>query len=237
MDESPAGVVEDPKPSEYLQVPSKPNGSQQTPEELVAKAIAPVKKEFLRYPPPRTCSSTNHENHTVSETKVVALKEKKSKRQLKRERRQEQKSARNICPLIAKSGDVSSCPYNERCRFSHDLEAFKDQKPADLEGECPFMNAKEPCPYGLACRFSSTHKDGIPAGTSDARKKNSEVNGLNKDVQKLLWKNKMSFPKADAKLKALGLVVWTVSVFLALTIHLSVIILVHTPLSVFSSAF
>lgn len=111
------------------------------------------------------------------------------------------------------------------------------QKPADLEGECPFMNAKEPCPYGLACRFSSTHKDGIPAGTSDARKKNSEVNGLNKDVQKLLWKNKMSFPKADAKLKALGLVVWTVSVFLSLTIHLSVIILVHTPLSVFSSAF
>lgn len=43
------------------------------------------------------------------------------------EHMQEQKSARNICPLIAKSGDVSSCPYNERCRFSHDLEAFKDQ--------------------------------------------------------------------------------------------------------------
>lgn len=81
------------------------------------------------------------------------------------------------------------------------------QKPADLEGECPFMNAEGPCPYGLACRFFGTHKDGVPTETSDARKKCAEINGLKKDVQKLLWKNKMSFPKADAKLKALGLLV------------------------------
>lgn len=40
---------------------------------------------------------------------------------------QEQKSARNICPLIAKTGDVSSCPYNDTCRFSHDLQGFKEQ--------------------------------------------------------------------------------------------------------------
>lgn len=81
------------------------------------------------------------------------------------------------------------------------------QKPADLDGECPFMSAEGPCPYGLACRFFGTHKDGVPTGVLDARKKCDEINGLNKDVQKLLWKNKMSFPKADAKLKALGLLV------------------------------
>jgi tRNA-dihydrouridine synthase 3 len=85
------------------------------------------------------------------------------------------------------------------------------QKPADLEGECPFVNAEEPCPYGMACRFSGTHKDGVLPGGSNARKKN-EVNGLNKDVQKLLWKNKMNFPKADAKLKALGLLVLIFSI-------------------------
>ncbi|KAA8546049.1 hypothetical protein F0562_020500 [Nyssa sinensis] len=132
-------------------------------------------------------------------------KEKKSKRQLKRERHQEQKSVLHLCPVIAKSGDVSSCPYNEKCRFSHDLEGFKAQKPADLEGSCPFLSTEAPCPYGLACRFSGTHKEVFPAGTLNNQKKSSEMNGLNKDVQKLLWKNKMSFPKADAKLKLLGL--------------------------------
>lgn len=99
------------------------------------------------------------------------------------------------------------------------------QKPADLEGECPFVNAEEPCPYGLACRFSGTHKDGVLTGGSDARKKNFEVNGLNKDIQKLLWKNNMSFPKADAKLKALGLLVWIVTI--CASVYLSVCLSLH----------
>uniref|UniRef100_A0A5B7BA75 tRNA-dihydrouridine(47) synthase [NAD(P)(+)] n=1 Tax=Davidia involucrata TaxID=16924 RepID=A0A5B7BA75_DAVIN len=180
--------------------------AQQTPEELLAKAIAPVKKDFLRPPPIRT--SNNDINDVVSDSKSAPSnlrKEKKSKRQLKRERRQEQKSVLHLCPVVAKSGDVSLCPYNDKCRFSHDLEGFKAQKPADLEGNCPFLSTEDPCPYGLACRFSGTHKEVFPAGTLNVQKKISEMNGLNKDVQKLLWKNKMSFPKADAKLKLLGL--------------------------------
>lgn len=79
------------------------------------------------------------------------------------------------------------------------------QKPADLEGECPFMVAGMPCRYGLACRFSGTHKEVVSGASSNELKKTSEMNGLSKDVQKLLWKNKMRFPKADASLKALGL--------------------------------
>lgn len=74
-------------------------------------------------------------------------------------------------------------------------------------GSCPFASAEGACPYGLACRFSGTHEDGVAVGSSNLQKKNSEINGLNKDVQKLLWKNKMRFPKADAKLKLLGLLV------------------------------
>lgn len=81
------------------------------------------------------------------------------------------------------------------------------QKLADLEGSCPFLDNGGPCPYGLSCRFSGTHHDGdvVPAVTTTAKKNNSELNGLNKDVQKLLWKNKMKFPKADNILKLLGL--------------------------------
>ncbi|PPD84733.1 hypothetical protein GOBAR_DD18331 [Gossypium barbadense] len=105
----------------------------------------------------------------------------------------------------AKTGDVNACSYKNKCRFSPDIEAFMAQKPADLEGDCPFIKADAPCPYGLACRFVGTHKDNTPAATSNLLKKSFEVNGLNKDVQKLLWKNKMRFTKADAVVKSLGL--------------------------------
>lgn len=40
---------------------------------------------------------------------------------------QEKKSASHLCPEVAKSGDVSSCPYKDKCRFSHDLDGFKAQ--------------------------------------------------------------------------------------------------------------
>ncbi|GMN55806.1 hypothetical protein TIFTF001_024912 [Ficus carica] len=118
---------------------------------------------------------------------------------------QQKKSVSNICPAVAKTGDVSSCPYNDKCRFSHDVEAFKAQKPDDLVGECPFSRAEEPCPYGLTCRFLGTHQEGVSVGSIHASRNSSEMNVFSKDVQKLLWKNKMRFPKADAKLKALGL--------------------------------
>ncbi|GFY89889.1 FMN-linked oxidoreductases superfamily protein [Actinidia rufa] len=180
---------------------------QQTPEDLVAKAIAPVKREFLLPPPIRPCSKDS--NDVASDATKSApsnlLREKKSKRQLKRERLQEKKSVLHLCPEVARSGDPSTCCYNDKCRFSHDIEAFKDQKPADLEGDCPFLNNEGPCPYGLTCRFSGTHKDGLPAEAFNGQKKSPEMNGLNKDVQKLLWKNNMKFPKADTQLKLLGL--------------------------------
>ncbi|KAK4437681.1 tRNA-dihydrouridine(47) synthase [NAD(P)(+)]-like [Sesamum alatum] len=59
-------------------------------------------------------------------TSAPILKEKKSKRQLKRERRQEQKSALHICPEVAKSGKASSCLYGDKCRYSHDLESIQN---------------------------------------------------------------------------------------------------------------
>lgn len=193
------------------------NGARRTPEELVAKAIAPVKSEFLR-PPPVRASCSSGQGEAAPEARAGApqsglVKEKKSKRQLKRERQQEKKSALNLCPEIAKTGDISSCRYKDRCRFSHDLEAFNNQKPADLEGDCPFLGAEEPCPFGLACRFSGTHKDtAAAAATPSSHKKNFEMNSLKKDVQKLLWKNKMRLPKSEARLKNLGLMVHNKSV-------------------------
>ncbi|XP_019415334.1 PREDICTED: tRNA-dihydrouridine(47) synthase [NAD(P)(+)]-like isoform X3 [Lupinus angustifolius] len=167
---------------------------------LVARCIAPVNKDFLRPPPPPLRNDNNNDGYHKN-----PINDKKSKRQQKRERREEQKSAKNLCPVVGKTGDVTCCIYKDKCRFSHDIDAFNAQKPPDVEGDCPFFKTQQGyCPYGLVCRFSSTHQ---PATTTTTPPLNntSEVNGLTKNVQKLLWKNKITFPKADAKLKTLGL--------------------------------
>ena len=75
---------------------------QQTPEDLVAKAIAPVKREFLLPPPIRPCCKDS--NDVASDATKSApsnlLKEKKSKRQLKRERLQVLSLPNYICLYV-----------------------------------------------------------------------------------------------------------------------------------------
>ena len=78
--------------SEQQAVPITNGVSEQTPEQLAARCIAPVKKEFLRSPPVRSSSANQNEEVTATKDKDSApsglAKEKKSKRQLKRERRE-----------------------------------------------------------------------------------------------------------------------------------------------------
>lgn len=182
-----------------------------TPECLMSKAITLVKVEYLRPLPSINSLSAEshfqgHDDDAESKTFPSAVvKEKKSNRQLKRERKQEQKSTVRICSEVAKSGKADECRFAESCRYNHDIDAFLAQKPADLEGVCPFVRLEELCPYGITCRFLNTHKDRPLSTNLDISKKSFEINVLNKDLQRLLWKNKFLFPKADAQLKALGL--------------------------------
>ncbi|KAF2540673.1 hypothetical protein F2Q68_00028548 [Brassica cretica] len=205
-----------------------------TSEELIERSMAPIKKEFLCPPPSRSLKQSD-----VKAPHPSLVQEKKSKRQLKRERREKcainlcpqvsrtedvdscqykekcrfnhdieafkaQKCAINLCPQVSRTEDVDSCQYKEKCRFNHDIEAFKAQKPDDIEGQCPFVASGMKCQYGLSCRFFGTHKDDL-SGNSDGEQKNSEINFFNKETQRLLWKNNMTFVRADAKLKSLGL--------------------------------
>lgn len=204
VDES--SMAEENPPSELLSGSNGDALQHQTPEELVARGIAPVKKEFLRPPPSRNGEKSASSDAAESKQGQGGLvKEKKSKRQIKRERQQELKSALRLCAAVSKSGDSSSCQYGDKCRFSHDIEAFKALKPKDLEGECPFLSMEGRCPYGLACRFLGTHKDVATDGHSDIKRRTSELNEMSKDVQRLLWKHKYQFTKADEVLKSLGL--------------------------------
>ena len=38
-----------------------------------------------------------------------------------------QKCAINLCPQVSRTEDVDSCQYKEKCRFNHDIQAFKAQ--------------------------------------------------------------------------------------------------------------
>ncbi|KAG0473115.1 hypothetical protein HPP92_014972 [Vanilla planifolia] len=117
---------------------------------------------------------------------------------------QEKKSAVHICPAVAKNGKADACRFGVACRYNHDIDAFVAQKPADLEGICPFIAFEDPCPYGITCRFFNTHGRRTSVNL-DIPKISYEINTLSKDVQKLLWKNKIAFSRADVQLKRLGL--------------------------------
>ncbi|KMZ64761.1 putative tRNA-dihydrouridine synthase [Zostera marina] len=182
------------------------------PEDLVARSIVPVKSAFLRPHSLRSSSSslnppsTGDAERNERKDSDVFNKEKKSKRQIKRDRQKDQKSAKNICSMVAKTGDVTACKYGANCRLSHDLDGFLKQKEEDLPGNCPFLEIGECCPYGIACRYSGTHREAAVSATSTVLNiKLSETNSLNKDVQRHLWKNTFKFPMADAQLKLLGL--------------------------------
>lgn len=202
-------------------------------EELIAKSRAPVKREYvvLNIAPRVMAKSivitkeavTNSPEegtaNAVEASKPFTAKasvDKKSRRQRKRERKEAITSAENICGAVAKTGDANACQFGDSCRFNHDLAAFMEQKPKDLEGLCPLLDVTSSCPYGFACRFSGSHPEVkgtevaevLKDGNYDGKNPMSsirELNSLNKSFQKLLWKNAVTFPKADAQLQALGL--------------------------------
>ncbi|KAL2632793.1 hypothetical protein R1flu_004272 [Riccia fluitans] len=174
-----------------------------TVEELVAKARAPIKKEFLVAAGVRVVSS--HGGVTAGPDRGGPPL---SKRQMKKSRHQAKKSAKSICAVVAKTRDPRKCPYGDKCQFNHNVEVYMEQKPPDLPGNCPSLEIGEPCSYSITCRFAGTHKNVAEVESSKEKPSNvptNERNILRKDLQKLLWKNKGHYPRADAQLRAMGL--------------------------------
>lgn len=66
----------------------------------------------------------------------------------------EQKRLGQLC----KNYLVGCCTFGDACRFNHDIPAYLRTKPADLPGKCIFL-ASGPCPYGITCRWASSHPD------------------------------------------------------------------------------
>ena len=64
------------------------------------------------------------------------------------------KSKDKLCPTIFQERE---CSFGERCKFSHDIKEFMQNKPPDIGPECFMFETYGKCPYGLACRYGSKH--------------------------------------------------------------------------------
>ncbi|ESO95224.1 hypothetical protein LOTGIDRAFT_144742, partial [Lottia gigantea] len=108
--------------------------------------------------------------------------------------------ADKLCPAIRQERE---CSFAGKCKFSHDLKAFFESKPADLGSSCYLYETFGKCPYGLTCRYGAKHIDQNYKSivNKELWEKNSHqlenLNYLSKDVQKLLWKKKYDFNKAN----------------------------------------
>ena len=132
-------------------------------------------------------------------------RKKKNKINRKRPRDQRQSWAEKICLSVIKD---ETCPYGEKCRFSHDLAEFMKTRPSDITeldgGSCPLYNKFGYCVYGAMCRFGMCHitkeganmkKEGFvePEDKSNMPLPTAAINLIPRDVQTLLRKKKYPF--------------------------------------------
>lgn len=100
--------------------------------------------------------------------------------------------------LFVLNGDTT-CPYGDKCSYSHDLKVYLTNKPIDLGPSCYIYDTFGHCNQGLMCRFASSHID----NDNCTNIKRSDdlggvidrlpINQLSKDTQNLLRKKKYDY--------------------------------------------
>jgi len=120
----------------------------------------------------------------------------------KRPRDKRVASKERLCPSLKVS---IPCPFSTDCRFSHDIEGYMAQKPADIGDRCVLFEQHGVCPYGLECRYGSKHisKDFKNIKLDDVNNSSSTFSWLTKDLQDKLHKKAIAFPSTDRFLSKL----------------------------------
>ena len=114
-----------------------------------------------------------------------------------------QQSNNKLCTAIVEG---RACQYGDSCKFSHDLEVFMRERPADLGEVCPIYTLKGMCKFGANCRFGACHIDphsGVNVQPQDAAANLAgappeEKNIVGWELTQQLRKNKFDFSRADA---------------------------------------
>ncbi|KAG1447910.1 hypothetical protein G6F46_004397 [Rhizopus delemar] len=104
-----------------------------------------------------------------------------------------------ICKHVAVD---ESCPIIEKCRFSHDLEAYLAAKPADIGTRCVQFDLFGKCPYGYKCRYLGAHIDEnkklVVNEAKVAEKNVYTTNGISHKTQVALNRSRYEFPRTKA---------------------------------------
>ncbi|XP_058450213.1 tRNA-dihydrouridine(47) synthase [NAD(P)(+)]-like [Malaya genurostris] len=90
---------------------------------------------------------------------------------------------------------------NDRCRFSHDLERFKQLKPKDIGDSCYIYSLKGYCNFGISCRYAGAHVDENWTNKIENEVKREDTNlvsmCLTYDLQNKLRKRNYDFSKSN----------------------------------------
>ncbi|KAI9911292.1 hypothetical protein PsorP6_009056 [Peronosclerospora sorghi] len=159
---------------------------------------APMKREFLK---PKAAQSTDDKAQVAADATDVkngcTTGHKKPKGTFKKRPIDiEQDPADMLCRLVA-SGE--SCPFGDKCKFSHDTMDYMKRKAKDLGEQCPVFNAVGYCRYGLACRFATAHIEKVDEKYCNIQRKeyvempSEEMNDLTHDVRLKLRKDTYNF--------------------------------------------
>ncbi|XP_071496553.1 tRNA-dihydrouridine(47) synthase [NAD(P)(+)]-like [Diadema antillarum] len=102
-----------------------------------------------------------------------------------------------------------TCQYGEQCKYSHNIKKLMDDKLPDVGPRCFIFDQFGACPFGLLCRFGSSHIDAEFKSIIDDEKvkqtggKQIVLNALSRNLQIQLRKKKYDFKKYDQYMKSL----------------------------------
>jgi len=95
------------------------------------------------------------------------------------------------------------CAFGDKCKFSHDIDAYVQSKAPDLPGTCTFVNREGGCPYGVKCRYLGSHDgkakeaEGETVALEPPKTIEKEMNFFDRDVMVRLRKKMYDFSRAN----------------------------------------
>ncbi|KAA6414750.1 MAG: tRNA-dihydrouridine synthase 3 [Lasallia pustulata] len=145
-----------------------------TPSER-QKGVAPIKAEFLVYPPGSkqdrsgtvidddAAEASHHADQGTPSDPRPAKRKEKSRGQNTNRQFGSWKDDKGLCQSRSTQTEFSpeQCRFGDKCKFEHDLRKYlKDYKRGDLTtfgGVCPIWELKGKCDAGWKCRFVGSH--------------------------------------------------------------------------------
>uniref|UniRef100_A0A915HMB3 tRNA-dihydrouridine(47) synthase [NAD(P)(+)] n=1 Tax=Romanomermis culicivorax TaxID=13658 RepID=A0A915HMB3_ROMCU len=165
----------------------------------VPSHVAPIKEEFLYKNLNRTSDGKEEDQRSkksndVEDGEVGPPKSKRAKQRGLNKNRPRDKRPDSSLLLCSSFFKTRTCQYGEKCKFSHDLETFWENKPADLGDKCPIFDIRGFCSYGITCRFAKSHTGENLISLSNGNPNPSNLD-VDDEINKLNFETKVKLQK------------------------------------------